>query len=302
VAEEWVAVLAGFAGRMRTLDPLLPDPRPLPDPVDCVAALTVPGGFGCVRRVLVDSNDLSATWLPLDQRWLLAQVNDPVAMAALLARWRGQLAGTPAGPDSVGIVLWPSRDVAMTPVFLAHGLVPEKVIAVRPAGRPTPGASEAVRVRPAVPSDLDVVVSLRLEEVRFGAHLTSAPERPNTAALMRDACAARLAADEPWVWLAESGGETVGVVSVALGERAAWIAARVAAAPVAYVDGASVAPTHRSGGVGAALISHVHQALDRAGVAVTLLHHDVLNPLSAPFWHRSGYRPLWTRWLISPAR
>lgn len=40
----------------------------------------------------------------------------------------------------------------------------------------------------------------------------------------------------------------------------------------------------------------------RGRVAVTLLHHGQLNPLSAPFWSRMGYRPLWTNWEIRPAR
>jgi hypothetical protein len=54
--------------------------------------------------------------------------------------------------------------------------------------------------------------------------------------------------------------------------------------------------------VGSALIGHLHAALDEAGTAATLLHYSGLNPLSAPFWHRCGYRPLSTRWQLSPAR
>ena len=55
---------------------------------------------------------------------------------------------------------------------------------------------------------------------------------------------------------------------------------------------------------------HVHRpqgraeatgVLDAAGVAVTLLHHSQVNPLSAPFWYRMGYRPLWTSWEARPA-
>jgi hypothetical protein len=32
-----------------------------------------------------------------------------------------------------------------------------------------------------------------------------------------------------------------------------------------------------------------------------LLHYEQLNPLSAPFWNRMGYRPLWTGWEVRPA-
>ncbi|MFZ0664696.1 MAG: hypothetical protein WAM97_03005, partial [Acidimicrobiales bacterium] len=55
-------------------------------------------------------------------------------------------------------------------------------------------------------------------------------------------------------------------------------------------------------GIGAALTWRFHQEVDAAGVAVTLLHYEQLNPLSAPFWNRQGYRPLWTTWEAAPAR
>jgi hypothetical protein len=41
--------------------------------------------------------------------------------------------------------------------------------------------------------------------------------------------------------------------------------------------------------------------LDARGVDTTLLHYAQLNPLSAPFWSRMGYRPLWTGWEVRPA-
>jgi GNAT superfamily N-acetyltransferase len=59
---------------------------------------------------------------------------------------------------------------------------------------------------------------------------------------------------------------------------------------------------HRGDGVGAALVAAAHAALDAAGVAVTLLDYYALNPLSVPFWHRCGYRPLSTEWTRRPAR
>ena len=41
--------------------------------------------------------------------------------------------------------------------------------------------------------------------------------------------------------------------------------------------------------------------LDARGVDTTLLHYAQLNPLSAPFWSRMGYRPLWIGWEVRPA-
>jgi hypothetical protein len=52
---------------------------------------------------------------------------------------------------------------------------------------------------------------------------------------------------------------------------------------------------------GEALVRHLHAVLDARGVDTTLLHYAQLNPLSAPFWSRMGYRPLWTGWEVRPA-
>ena len=57
----------------------------------------------------------------------------------------------------------------------------------------------------------------------------------------------------------------------------------------------------RGRGVGAALTVAAHRAFDEAGIACTLLHYSLLNPRSGPFWHRMGYRPLWTGWKATPA-
>jgi hypothetical protein len=55
-------------------------------------------------------------------------------------------------------------------------------------------------------------------------------------------------------------------------------------------------------GAGPALAGRLHQQAQAAGVAVIFLHYEQLNPLSGPFWHRQGYRPLWNIWEVRPAR
>ena len=62
-----------------------------------------------------------------------------------------------------------------------------------------------------------------------------------------------------------------------------------------------VAPAERGSGLGTLLADEFHREADAAGVAVTLLHYEQLNPLSMPFWSRQGYRPLWTTWQATPA-
>ena len=53
-----------------------------------------------------------------------------------------------------------------------------------------------------------------------------------------------------------------------------------------YLQTMFVRPGDRGGGVGEALVRHVHVVLDARGVDTTLLHFAQLNPLSAPFWNR----------------
>ena len=72
--------------------------------------------------------------------------------------------------------------------------------------------------------------------------------------------------------------------------------------PAAYLQTMFVDAQERGTGIGAALVRNLHARLDGTGVAVTLLHHSQVNPLSAPFWYRMGYRPLWTSWEAAPGQ
>jgi GNAT superfamily N-acetyltransferase len=83
---------------------------------------------------------------------------------------------------------------------------------------------------------------------------------------------------------------------------AGWIAPATGVSPVAYLELMYVQPDGRGQGTGPALAGQLHRAADAAGVAVTLLHYEQVNPVSGPFWSRQGYRPLWTSWEARPAR
>jgi GNAT superfamily N-acetyltransferase len=94
----------------------------------------------------------------------------------------------------------------------------------------------------------------------------------------------------------------VGIIATQRPAHAAWVAPLTRLSPVAYTMLGYVTPDERSSGVGAALAAHLHDAVDPAGVAATLLHYEQLNPYAVPFWSRQGYRPLWTSWEARPAR
>jgi len=257
----------------------------------------------------------------------------------LLSMWRDHLAGQPGteGEDTAGVVTWPSRDIDGVGALLRHGLVPLAVIAARPTGRhpsgpedgpPQPTGQAArdtsqaardtsqaardtsqaggttrhdLRIRRAGPADIDAVVRLGLAVIRYDAHFSGTIERPGTADALRREAAGTLAQPDAWAWLAERDGTPIGMLYAERPEAAGWIAPMVRPAPAAYLMLMVVLPGERGRGVGAALVARFHREVDDAGVAVTLLHYEQVNPLSAPFWSQQGYRPLWTSWEVRPA-
>jgi GNAT superfamily N-acetyltransferase len=158
-----------------------------------------------------------------------------------------------------------------------------------------------VQIRQAGPADLDTVVRLGMETIRYDAHFGTVIERPETPAALRGEAAQALAVAEPWVWLAERDGDPFGLLYAERPEFAGWVAPMVRGAPVAYLELMEVLPGERGRGVAAALVGELHRAADESGVEVTLLHYEQVNPLSGPFWHQQGYRPLWTSWEARPA-
>jgi len=98
-----------------------------------------------------------------------------------------------------------------------------------------------------------------------------------------------------------ANGHAVGLLVAQPPQDAGWIAGMTSKTPAAYLQTMFVEGQERGTGIGAALVRNLHARLDGMDVAVTLLHHSQVNPLSAPFWYRMGYRPLWTSWEARPA-
>jgi hypothetical protein len=170
------------------------------------------------------------------------------------------------------------------------------------AGAGAGAAQQDLRIRRAGPADIDAVVRLGLEVIRFDAHFGSVSERPGTAHALKREIAELLAVPGTWIWLAERDGGAIGMLCAERPESAAWIAPMVRGAPVAYLLLMGVVPGQRGSGVGAAMAARLHHEIEAARVAVTLLHYAQINPLSAPFWSQQGYRPLWTAYEARPAR
>jgi GNAT superfamily N-acetyltransferase len=305
---------AQVARRWRAIDPLLPA-RVQAQP-GCGAELAVAGAGGELAAAgtcehwtgTPDSLDL--TWGAARRYELtvhVADLDDPGPVDRLLSAWGEHLDGIGAAgdPDSSAIVTWPSRDVGGVKALLAHGLAPFAVIAARATASARSAGSMAnpgVQIRRAGPSDIDEVVRLGLQVIRFDALVSGVNERPGTADALRGEVAAFLADAQPWVWLAEDDGDAIGVLIAERPEAADWIAPLVGPAPVAYLQLMGVSSGLRGRGVGAAMAAHLHREVEAAGVAVTVLHYAQVNPLSAPFWSQQGYRPLWTVWEVWPAR
>ena len=310
--------------RWQGVDRLLPERADLPE--GCAAPLVTSGsngrlaGVGVCRHQDVPADTLNQTWGAVSQFSLILRLREPDTSAALddlLGQWRDHLAGLPEAraADTAAMVNWPARDVSGVNALLRHGMQALTVIAVRPAGlapdskhRPggqhRPGGMHqpgGLVIREAGPPDLDAVTELEMGVIHYDAQFGAAIIRPATEALVRAETQAALAARPAWAWLAERDGRPVGLIHVQPPEHSSWVAGMTRPGVTAYLQTMFVQPGERGGGVGAALVRHAHGVLDARGVQTTLLHHAQMNPLSAPFWIRMGYRPLWTGWEVRPA-
>jgi GNAT superfamily N-acetyltransferase len=312
--------------RWQEIDPLLPVPGPLPQ--GCGAEFTFAGGTGepaaaatCEHSEAAPGS-LDTAWFTTRRFQLAPQITGPDiggTLDRLLGQWRDHLAGLPGtgSQDTAAVINWPSRDIDGVKALVRRGFAPLAVVAARttgrhpggPAVRPAPDARggdrpgpAGVRIRRARPADIDAVVRLGLETIRYDAHFDNGGERPDTADALRDEAGEMLAGPEPWIWLAERDGQAIGLLAAQRPELAGWIAPLVRQAPVAYLMLMFVAPGERASGIGTDLVARLHADIRAASVPVTLLHYEQLNPLSAPFWSQQGYRPLWHTWEARPAR
>lgn len=301
------------ARRWQAVDPLLPEPSSLP--AGCGEPLVVNGGgsrvtgLGVCVHQQIPPESVNQTWGPAERFTLVPRLAGQDIAAAtdeLLTAWRDHLGGIGGsrGADAGASVIWPSHDTTGVRALLRHGLHPLTVIAarIRPEGPPSPPRRAlGVTIREAGPEDEETVLDLELRLIRFDMQFGGPVWRPATQALVRADIRESLRRRLNWTWLAQRHGRTVGLLVAQPPAESGWIAGMTACTPAAYLQTMFIDEQERGTGIGSVMVRNLHARLDADGVAVTLLHHSQVNPLSGPFWNRMGYRPLWTSWEARPA-
>lgn len=257
---------------------------------------------GLLQRHIHSDGSIELLWSAADNWQLFPDIGETgtEGMDALLRAWRERLGGERPGPDSSCTVNWPSHDAEAIRAFLDHGFVPISTLAVRMA-EPVEGGADGVTVRRAEPADFDDVLALAVATFDYTG-LVGSRQRGNTAELIAPQLSRKLAEGGP-VWLAELGGTVAGLAECDWIDSTpgSWAAELLSHGHWGYVNSVTTSPWARGRGVGRTLMALAHNEFHRAGAIGTYLYYNPPNPLSSVFWHRQGYRPLWTMWEVRPA-
>lgn len=284
------------------IDPLLPD---VVDPGEGERLTVAASGRTTVSAVLYRArhDGWSALWHPRVV-WELTPVSPDVGaggMAALLDALRERLRQERPGTDSACSVTWPSRDLGAGQALAAHGFAPYTVLAAREATSPAVDSADcsAAEIRP-LTGDAEAlvpdVVDLWREEWHYAVSVGAAVHRPDAAPLLEGELRRAVSAAEP-MWVAEADGVLAGLA------LCRWPAPqpRLPSGSWAQLHTVSVAASARGRGIGRALVAAAHDRLLARGARGTYVFYSPHNALSTVFWHRQGYRPLWTTWEARPA-
>ncbi|OQO91951.1 hypothetical protein B1813_06615 [Saccharomonospora piscinae] len=286
--DEPADLVAEQAQRWARLDPLLPPPEPPPEPGGGHTLVATVAGGGRVTGVL-DARTVDGI-----EVWELRPfVGDHGAagMEALLRAWRAELDRAPVPDGSLCSLRWPSRDARGVLPLLGHGLLPVLALGVRLGDaerEPQRPRRPAVPVRRAGPADTAALRRLAARPTARSEHFAVAV--PHSA----DRCART----ETWVAEGTSRDTVIGLVEFeATTSPRPWLPE----SGWGLIHRVSVEPESQGTGVGSALTGTAHDLLAGSGHTRTAVWYGSLNPVASVFWHRQGYRPLWTVWQCRPA-
>jgi len=287
-------LLAATADRVAALGPARLGRRP-----GAGAALVAVGEDGTVcghvrpvEHVLAEE-DPERTYAPdRSVAWSDAAFAGPDPLAAVLAvAARVRANGTGAQADGV---LWPYGDEPAERWWAAAGFSRSGNYCLRPP-RPLPGPLPAgTTARAATPADLDQVVALHREAVRFQAaanpsvRLLPAADagfvdrlRSGRSASSVVAEGGRLLAVCEW-WPVDGGGEQ---------DRPALLPP----GRYTYLNSVAVTEDARGRGFGRAVVAAALAAAG-AGPAGSALWFSPPNPIASRVWPHLGWRPIWSAW------
>lgn len=302
----WEQLCHAHTRRLQAADPKLgPIPPAADEPVDVLGVDNADGSvWGILRRTVVAADDPISLWGPTTREILqirTATTPHPEAVKGLLDRWltRVDAEGETGSGDRGAIVRVPVAETGLARPLLAAGFAPQTTTAILPvhswmAETPTPAD---LSLRPPEQADRDALLDLAEEMLASDIAAGSAWPRPHGRGLMAHYVDEMLGYGEGWAYVAEDEEGLTGVVSLNPPEQSEWAAPSTSLSPVVYLGMAAVTERVRRQGVGRRLVSAVHQQAAVTGQQAILLDHACLSPLSAPFWQRHGYRPLWTTWL-----
>lgn len=295
------ALTAAHNRRLSSLDPDL-GPVPVPDVDGARAVLVARGAVGIWSHQEVHDADLSALWGGRSQDLLAVRSGHGIApVLGCLLDQLDLIRGT-AAPDGDAevVVRLPALEPGVAPVLLERGLRPVSQTALLRVAPEVPATEEdavgTVGTRAATPDDVDAVAALLREMHESDVAWGSGYLRPTTASYLRR-LAEEACARDGWTWIAEEGGAPIGVVSLQGAEEAAWATGATSLQPAHYLGLMAVTATARRHGTGRRLVALAHRAAAERGARAIVLDHAALSLLSATFWHRRGYRPLWTTWV-----
>lgn len=282
-------LVAAQTQRHTSLDPLLP-PTTVPDRGDMLVA-TLARGTQVAGLLDIRTERGRRVWALTP----LLGDHGGEGMEAVLRALRARLDRTPVPADSVCTLAWPSLDADCTRPLLDHGLVPVLALGVRVGATPrNPSGAASVAVRRSSSRDAGAVARL----VR-----RAEPSQRCSSLVPKSFLDGTSPGSE---WMAESGSRTGEPLAgmMRLGEahrRTPGFAGLLPEGNWGWIVRLLVDPRKRGRGVGGALVAAAHDVFARRGLERSLAWYNPLDSPAAAFWHRQGYRPLWTVWQCEPA-